>query len=300
MKITHRYNSEERQHFLINQQHSFKLKPKLLYSGILSRQKGWKDNFHTHSFAEVIFVMKGNGQIFYNDQTENIEKGDIIIYNAGLPHREQSSDSEPFELLFIGLDKLEITGLPYNHLIPSNYNIVFHSSDMEEIFRMLFSNIVDEMAGKDRFYIEIAKNTTITLVMYLYRLINKSNNALNILEKDSSILNDIILFIDEHYLEPISLDDIAIACHISKYYLSHMFSDIKKQTVMQYIMNKRLEKARQLLDMTSLTVEEIALLSGFNNSSYFSRVFKEAYQITPLNYRKRKTSKNQVSNLINK
>lgn len=293
MKIMHRYNSSERHHFLLNQQHSFKLKPKLLYSGILSQQKGWKDNTHVHNFAEILFVMKGKGQIFYKDETREITRGDIVIYNAGLPHREQSSDSDPLELLFIGLDKVEITDLPYNHLIPSNYSIIYPTGDMEDTFRTYFTIIIDEMAGKDKFYIEIAQNAAITLVMYLYRLINKFDDVSNMFEYDS-VIDDVLDYIDSHYLEPISLDDIAVACHISKSYLSHMFSDIKKQTVIQYILNKRLENSRKLLEKTELTVEEIALSSGFNNTSYFSRVFKECYNITPLSYRKKKLSKNNT------
>ena len=290
MKTMHRYNSNERQHFLLNQQHSFKLKPKLIYSGILSQQKGWKDNTHSHNFAEILFVMKGKGQIFYNNEIREITSGDIIVYNAGLPHREQSSDSDPLELLFIGLDKVEITDLPYNHLIPSDYSIIYATGDMEDIFRSYFTTIVDEMAGKDKFYIEIAKNASITLVMYIFRLINRFDGVSKMFEYDS-VINDVLKFIDDHYLEPISLDDIAAACHISKSYLSHMFSDIKKQTVTQYILDKRLENSKHLLEKTDLTVEGIALSSGFNNSSYFSRVFKEYYNMTPLSFRKKKLPK---------
>lgn len=234
--------------------------------------------------------MKGSGQIFCDNEIHDIEQGDIIIYNAGQEHREQSSDSNPLELLFIGLDKVEITGLPVNHLIPSSTNNIFPSGDMEDIFKAYFTMVVDEMAGKDLFYTEIAKNVCNALVMYLYRLINKYNNVTDLCSA-CSLLDDVLSYIDAHYLEPISLDEIASACHISKYYLSHMFSDIKKQTVMQYIVNKRLDNARKLLDSTSMTVEDIAFSSGFNNTSYFSRAFKEAYGVTPLCYRKKNFDK---------
>ena len=285
MKITHRYNSEERQHFVISKQYSFKLKPKLLYSGILSQQKGWKDNKHVHNFAEILFVMKWRGQILLNKETYNIEQGDIVIYNAGQEHTEQSSDSAPLKLLFLGLDKVEITGLPPNHLIPPDYSNIYHSGDLEEVFRTYFSLIVDEMAGKDTFYAEIAKNTAITLLMYIYRLINKFDDVSTVFE-EPCVLDDVIKYLDEHYLEPINLAQISSACHISKYYLSHMFSDIKKQTVMQYIIDKRLEYSKNLLETTKKPVEEIAFVSGFGNSSNFSRVFKEKYGKTPLLYRK--------------
>lgn len=287
MKITHRYNSEERQHFLLKERHYFKLKPRLLYAGILSRQNGWKDNTHTHNFVEIMFVLNGKGQIFHNDDMCDITKGDIIIYNSDIPHREQSSDSDPLELLFIALDKVDIAGLQYNHMVPDSYGVVYPSGDLEDIFRNYFTLIVDETAGKDKFYIEIATNATITLVMYIYRLINRFNDISNVMNKDS-VFDDVVSYIDTHFLEPVTLDDIARACHISKSYLSHMFRDVKKQSVMQYVLNKRLEYAKNLILTTKLTVEEIALSSGFNNPSYFSRVFKEIYSVTPLSIRKKK------------
>ena len=70
-----------------------------------------------------------------------------------------------------------------------------------------------------------------------------------------------------------------------------MFSDIKKQTVMQYIIVKRLENAKMLLNTTNMTVESIAFASGFNNTSYFSRAFKEQYGVSPLSYRKKNFDK---------
>lgn len=285
MKVTHRYNSEERQHFLLNRQYSFKLKPKLLYSGILSKQKGWRDNVHTHDFVEIMFVMEGKGCVYYQQQKREIHRGDIIIYNAGLPHWEESSQQEPLELLFIGLDKVELTGLPSNYFIPPEYEIVYPSGEMEETFRIYFSGIVDEMAGKDKFYNEIVKNMAVTLVMYVYRLIHKFENVADI-SAGNRTLEMVQTYIDIHFLEPISLDQIAAACHISKYYLSHLFSEEKQQTVGQYILKKRLEYAKKLLLSEERGIGEIALDSGFNDSSYFSRAFKKMYRMTPMAYRK--------------
>ena len=285
MKITHRYNSEERQHFLLNDHHYFKLKPKLLYSGVLCNQKGWLDKAHVHKFAETMFVMDGKGKIFCNDKVYDIKKGDAIIYNAGVTHREKSDDKEPLHLLFVGLDKVDISELEYNHLIPDSYSIVYSSGDMELMFRTYFSLIVNEMAAKDKFYTEISKNAAITLVMYLYRLINRYNDVSHVMEHDK-IYETVINYIELHFLEPITLADIAQACHISKSHLSHLFVKIKKQSVMQYILNKRLGYAKNLIETTNLKVEEIALSSGFNNSSYFSKVFKEVYKTTPMSVRK--------------
>ena len=119
--VINRFNSNQRQHFLLEKQYTFKLKPRLLYSGILKKMKNWHDNTHTHDFVEIIFVVDGKGQVALNDAIKIISKGDIIIYNADLRHAERSDSKDPLSLYFIALDKLEITDLPPNHTLREGY-----------------------------------------------------------------------------------------------------------------------------------------------------------------------------------
>ena len=129
--------------------------------------------------------------------------------------------------------------------------MIYPSGDMEEIFRTYFSGLLKEMSQKDKFYIEIAKNTANALVMYVFRLINRYRNMTE-LSADNSSLETVLAYIDKHYLEAVSLEQIAGACHISKYYLSHLFSDVTQQTVGQYILNRRLAHAAHLLAVTKM------------------------------------------------
>lgn len=99
-------------------------------------------------------------------------------------------------------------------------------------------------------------------------------------------MNHVISWIDQHFQEEVTLDDVANSLHISKYYMARIFKDVTGFTVMQYLMQRRLVRAKYLLEMQSTkSILEIALDSGFESSSHFSRKFREFYRISPSAYR---------------
>ena len=101
MKVIHRYNSDERQHFLLKQHYIFKLKPRLLYVGFLEKHGGWCEEAHSHDFLEIIFVTDGKGTIAIEDKFYDVRKGDLIVYNADKIHFEKSSVEDPMSVLFL-------------------------------------------------------------------------------------------------------------------------------------------------------------------------------------------------------
>ena len=93
-------------------------------------------------------------------------------------------------------------------------------------------------------------------------------------------------YIDEHYSEGVSLEEVADATGISRYYVSHLFKELMDSTFVGYVNELRLNRAAMLLMTTDMPVIEIASLSGFNNLSNFNRAFKMYFDKTPSSYRK--------------
>lgn len=93
-------------------------------------------------------------------------------------------------------------------------------------------------------------------------------------------------YIDNHYIDGISLDDVASATGISRYYVSHLFKELMDTTFVGYVNELRLDRAAMLLMTTDTPIIEIAALSGFNNLSNFNRAFKLHFNKTPSAYRK--------------
>lgn len=286
MSITHRFDTTERHHYLVEHYYSFKLKPRLLYAGILSKNEGWREDEHSHEFIELMLVSDGKGSInLENGTSREIKKGDIIIYNAGVLHSEHSDAEEPLEIMFIAIDKVNINGLPVNNILPPEYDFIYETCDMYKIFDNYFSLILEEANKKKQFYVEIVQNATRTLLMYVFRLLNQRSEADEILKR-SDALHIAINFIEQHFLEDINLDAVAEACFINRFYLAHLFKTHKNISVGKYIINKRINEAKRLLYFTDKSISDIAENSGFHDFSYFCRAFKKEVGLTPLQYRK--------------
>ncbi len=292
MKIVHRYDSEERQHYLLEQSYTFHLKPRLLYVGSLSKQEKWSEISHSHQFVEILFIVDGKGTVVFENSKKNIQKGDIVIYNANVLHAEYSDPSQPLEALFIGFDKLSITNLEPNCLIPPQYDCIYSTEDMYQIFKHYFDFIIEELTTKNQFYSDIAQNTLQVMLMQLFRLLTRSQCADNLL-KQSEALYNALNYIDQHYLENINLDSIAAECFVTKYYLSHLFAKYQQMTIGKYIFNKRMDDAKHMLSYTDDSVLSIAEQAGFHDLSYFCRAFKKANNMTPLQYRKSQKKANE-------
>ncbi len=219
----------------------------------------------------------------------NIEKNDIVIYNAEAMHAEQSSAEEPLEINFIAFDKIQLKNLPANFILPPNANCVFNAALCAEMLTQQFDLIRNELTVKDEFYTEIVKNASCTLLMYIFRVINRTVNNVTLLNKDN-ILNLVLPYIDQNFLENISLSDIAAECFVNKYHLAHVFTENFGMSIGQYIRGKKLELAQQQIRGTTLPISDIASQCGFSDPVYFNRLFKKATGMTPLQYRKDKKS----------
>ena len=84
-----------------------------------------------------------------------------------------------------------------------------------------------------------------------------------------------ILYMEKHYMEDISLDQVADASGISSFYLSRLLKQELKQTFVEILTQIRMENALRMLWEGELTVKEIAIQSGYNNITYFYKVFKK-------------------------
>ena len=93
-------------------------------------------------------------------------------------------------------------------------------------------------------------------------------------------------YIDEHLQEDISLEQMASYINVSSFYLSKLFKEEKGNTFVNFVADKRLEKAQQLLQETNLSIKEITAAIGYNDQNYFSRVFKNKNGLSPKEYRR--------------
>lgn len=115
-----------------------------------------------------------------------------------------------------------------------------------------------------------------------------SNTEISLRNYSSTIAN-CISYINKHLLQKITLRMLANHCNLSERWLSKRFREEVGITLPDYINNKKLQRGAQLIKFTTTPIEEISFFLGFSNQSYFSKLFKEKYGESPLEYRRNHT-----------
>ncbi len=92
-------------------------------------------------------------------------------------------------------------------------------------------------------------------------------------------------YLDEHFSEPISLDQLARLLNVSPFYLSHVFSRESDFSLFTYLTNLRMQRARALLQAGKSNVKEAAHAVGYEDEGYFSKVFRKYFGVPPRDVR---------------
>ena len=106
------------------------------------------------------------------------------------------------------------------------------------------------------------------------------------------VYQTIVQFLSENYLRRLTLTTISEELHYSISYISQIFSAKNERSVMQYVQFLKINKAKELLENTTKSIMEIAEIVGFEDSNYFTNVFRKLTGVSPRNYRKKSIAKN--------
>ncbi len=118
----------------------------------------------------------------------------------------------------------------------------------------------------------------------LLRLIGGAKNVTGSYEGDSRSLRDALEYLRSHFSEPVSLDDVAVVAKVSSAHLSRLFRQELQLSFSDYLSSLRMEEAQRLLSESKLSMKEIAYAVGYQDSNYFSRVFKRWVGVPPREY----------------
>ncbi len=95
-----------------------------------------------------------------------------------------------------------------------------------------------------------------------------------------------LLYIEENLDKPLTLAEVSQKCFMSKYHFTRVFKKVSGQTFKEYHNEKRIEKAKLLLSGSPLRITEVCYEVGYNDISYFNRIFRRYVGMTPSTYRK--------------
>lgn len=259
----------------------------------------WHSTMHHHQFTELFFITDGQGHMEFSDNLVPLTEGDLIIINPNCPHTEKSSNSsKPLKYIVFAINNLALDNTVTSDIISENYfkpyKILNFNSNKEEILHYL-TTLLREVEERAINY-ELACKSLLNL--FLIYIVRQSKTTLFV-KCDSPKINleclKIKNYIESHYYENITLDQLSALFHINKFHLSHLFTKQMGISPINYLIDKRIEESKNLLANTNHSIINISTMVGFSNSSYFSQMFKKITGNSPRSYRSSNLSKLKIN-----
>lgn len=229
----------------------------------------------------LMYCIKGKGWISLNGKITNIKTNQYFIIPANKPHSYGSDTSEPWSIYWV-----HYTG--DSAPLFSNYNSDIHSitplfiDRIEErilLFNEILQNLEMGYSIDNINYANICLRYFLASFLYLpqFRQIRKSA------ERDFVDLS--VNYMKSNINKKITLDDLAKEANLSISHYSIKFKRKTGKSPLDYFIQLKVQKACQLLDHTSLRINEISLAVGYDDPYYFSRIFKKIMYLSPSEYR---------------
>jgi len=259
--------------------------PELVHICDISEMSHWTRPMHLHEdYTEVLFIREGKGDFIIGNKAIKGEKGDLLISNSGTLHDERSSADNPLTTYVCGINNFQIKGLPANHLIHDNTLPVINSDRYFNIIKDLFELIVDDALRDTIGMEETCQYILCTLISLINRILQNRYETKQV--ETISLGMRIKEYIDQNYMNKINLAEIASELYISPFYLVHVFKKEFGFSPIQYIINRRIGEAQNILIKTKQPIVEIARMVGYENPNYFNLLFKKVTGISPGKFRK--------------
>lgn len=232
-----------------------------------------------------LIVLSGSGNVSYTDggtqTTVTATTGDCFFLDCMNEYTHISSESDPWELLWIHFNGAQTAA--YYDYFREDHDWHFRSGQLSALTAAIQNIITLHEDKTDDTDLLSAQQIMGILTLLCTEAKEKSGNDSALGEK----LKNVLRYLDGHYTEEISLDYLAEQFYISKYYLSREFKKEYGTTIIQYILTKKITNAKELLRYSNASIEEIAVLCGIDDASYFNKVFKKMEGCTASEYRKR-------------
>lgn len=214
-------------------------------------------------------------------------KGDFCITPAQMPFFARWDSDDRFLQIRIASGFIQSVARETLDQNPDQLELLpeFRTRDpqLEAIGMILLAELKQENLGS-KLYIESLANI---LAVHLLRQYAAAKPRLTVYEgglPERQVLQ-VLEYINEHLDQAIKLSDLAALLGMSQFHFSHLFKQAIGTAPYQYLLQQRVERAKQLLKQTDQSIVDIAFLCGFNSHSHLSKQFRQLTGITPTAYR---------------
>ena len=252
---------------------------------------------HKHNYVEVIYMCQGHTHHIINGEKVELKQGELLFLNQNATQEIMPAGEGDIAVNFIILPEffdrtLIMIGEEENHLrefiigcLKSEEDKVSHLHfKVAEVLPIqnLLENLIWTIMNNQQNNRSINQVTMGLLFLQLMNHTDKVSIGKNQYEQEMTI--KLLRYIEDHYKDG-KLSELAEAMHCDLYWLSRMVKKLTGKTYTELVQTKRLNQAAFLLSTTKLTIADIGLAVGYDNLSYFHRIFQKKFGASPKSYR---------------
>ncbi|GHT59963.1 hypothetical protein FACS1894109_16850 [Spirochaetia bacterium] len=227
------------------------------------------------TFNSVVYYTEGS-QVFTADgQQSTMGEGDFHFFRSGIINRSAALKNKPVRYIYANFETANdavFDNRPFSPaLVLTNRSLFEHS----------FHEMLTLWEGKEVGYL-------LRVRMLLYQILSAMLDCLVHEQgqmKQWKKIKPAILYIGNHYMEDIQADDLATLCRISSRHLARCFQELYGKSPHEFLMETRLQAAKELLRNASNNISEVAERTGYDTIYSFSRAFKHFYGVSPREWR---------------
>ena len=235
---------------------------------------------HAHSnHLEIQFISDGKARMRIGGHAYRVQKGDVIIYNAGVMHEECAEMDCGMGFYNFGIKNFQSSFLPENHLLPHDVQPVLHAQDMSDSLQMIFHTLFEQVSQKKVRAADICCHLINALLLILANQLPQEKIIQR--NKFDASFERCKEFLDEHFTENISVEEMSRLALMSVSGFAHHFKKVMRLAPTQYLINLRIGAAQKLLITTDKSITEISMELGYDSVSHFNNQFKKFVGTSP-------------------
>lgn len=276
-----------------------RLRPVLINSGLALHNADWNWQNVNSPFTRIYYVEQGNAAVYMQGCRFTLQPDRLYMIPAFATHSYECDsifnhyyfhiyfDNSDAETLADSFDfPFEVEAGDYDHALARRLCELHHGFELPHSNPKSYDNDTTLRSNLDRSRkLPLSKNVESRgiILQLLARFIEKATPRQSC---SDSRIRDALTFIRDHFSEEFDMKTLANSVHLSPDHLTRIFKRELGESPVCYVTRRKILRACQLLLTESTTVKDIAYALGFNDHSYFNRVFKKQTGMTPLEYRK--------------
>lgn len=260
--------------------------PKLHSFGVRLFDLFWRTHYHANASWEFHFIRHGHLSLECNARTYVAGPGDVVLIPAQTRHRDKFDPRQDFEVFMAsftwpGAEQALLQILP---------SLVLRCPSEGERFRVrqYCEQLYLDSDPDSAFDPLLSRSIFHTLLLFVLKSVSEEQepgqsgrSAAATQKKKQWLIGEVKSYIQHNYQSQISLDELAQELGVSQYYLSRVFNAESGFSLPEFLTMTRMQKAKTLLKEGQKNISEVAYEVGYEDSSYFAKVYRKHFGISP-------------------